>query len=94
MSKVKPIKNIPVGSSEVNLEIFRWEKHDRERFQVLILPVTAPFSDYDAIRYPPTIEEVKEALDWIIENESREQLKNYTPEQVKVLKEQIDLLIG
>lgn len=85
---------IPVGKTHVKIDIERWEKHGRERFQVDILCVDSPFSDYDAIRDDvPTIAELKEAIDWIIENEDQKGLVGYTDKQIKVLQCEISKLI-
>lgn len=86
---------ISIGSTSVNLDMDTWEKHGRMRAEVRILCVDNPFSDYDALRSEPTLSDVEEALDWIIENEGQEKMRNYTAEQAKNLHaELVKLLKG
>lgn len=85
---------IPVGTSTVSLDSDSWEKHGRMNTIVFILPTDDPYSDYDSLRNDVTIKETKEAIDWIIENENRDKLKNYTSEQIKFLHQQIQSLIN
>lgn len=84
---------IAIGSTNVNLDIYTWEKHGRMRAEVRILCVDNPFSDYDSIRSVPTLSEVTEALDWIIENENQDKMRNYTMEQAKNLQAELTKLL-
>ena len=86
---------IPIGNTTVSLDMYRWEKHDRERFEIRILCSDNPFSDYDGIRdISPSFSEVKEAVDWIIENEEQDNMKGYSKEQIIDLKAEIDALLN
>jgi hypothetical protein len=85
---------IQVGSTTVELEGETWEKHGRDRFEILILCSDYPYSSYDGIRdIRPSLADVREALDWIIKNEGQKKLVGYTDEQVEVLKKRIHELI-
>ncbi|OEE38331.1 hypothetical protein A1QO_02830 [Vibrio genomosp. F10 str. ZF-129] len=82
-----------VGSTEVRLELDTWNKHGRLKFMVSILCVDSPFSDYDSLRFKPSLEETKEVIDWIIENEGKEALKGYTVQQIQFLCDGINKLV-
>lgn len=88
------MKLIPIGETTISLDLESWDSHGRNRFEIKILCSDNPFSDYDSIRdFKPSLSEVNEAIDWIIENENQPSMKGYTQEQLITLKNEIDLLI-
>lgn len=83
-------KTFEIGSTSVKVDIETWSKHGCPRIEIRILCVDDPFSDYDALRdWHPTKQELKEALNWIIENEGRKALKGYTDSQLVALQKGI-----
>lgn len=86
--------SIAIGSTTLHADIDTWTKHERERYEVRLLCDDNPFSDYDGIRdFKPSVEEVKEAIDWIIENEDQPNLKGYNMSQIQNLTNEIHKLI-
>lgn len=87
--------NIPVGKTTVHLLLDKWEKHGRLRYQITILCDDNPFSDFDGLRDSiPTVEEVKQAIDCIIDEENQQGMAGYTNEQIIVLQQRIEEFVN
>ena len=81
---------IPIGNTTVSLETDRWVKHERVRYQVLILCTDHPFTDHDGIcDYRPDQKEVTEVIDYLINEEGHTNLSGYSAKQITVLKDAI-----
>ncbi len=88
------MKALKVGKAEVVVEFERWIKHGRSNILVLILNKASPFSDYDSLRNTSDESEIRDALDWMIENEDVQDFVGYTNAQVKALSEVISKKIN
>jgi hypothetical protein len=87
-------KSFPVGSTLVKLDCETWASHGRSNSEVRVLCVDNPYSDYDGFRgFKPTLEEVVEGLDWIIENEHQTNMSGYTQEQAQALRVEMHKLM-
>lgn len=83
-------KQIPLGNTFVQIWIDGWTKHDRMRYEIRILCVDNPYSSYDGLRDRiPTLDDLKTAVDWIINNERQHNLAGFTESQLIELQKEI-----
>jgi hypothetical protein len=82
-------KRIKVGLTEVIVKIYGWNKHNRDNYMISILCANDQFSDYDGLRRKPSFDDLREVLDFLIEEENQTELINYTQKQLEELRNHI-----
>ena len=82
-------KLIVIGSTNVIVKIYNWNKHNRDNYMISILCANDQFSDYDGLRSKPSFDDLRESLDFLIEEENQSELINYTQKQLEELRNHI-----